>query len=128
MGEDRPVEWFSPVTAPLLTCPIGQANGIFRIGHGFAVVVDPAQGCIVVLEIDQALCEIRGGNRKKEEREECEPFDFAWSCHGLGIGGGEGEKGWGRPAQSTSYIGGGALDDRTDSMPSTLMPFVVEGG
>jgi len=50
-----------------------------------AVGVNPPRGGVAGLEIDQALCEVGGGNRKEEEREESERFDYAGTCHDVGI-------------------------------------------
>ena len=53
--------------------------------------VDPPRGGVAVLEINQALCEVGGSNRKEDEREESERSDYAGSCHLSGVV--EGERG-----------------------------------
>ena len=86
LGEDRPVEWLPFGATPVRACLVGQANGISGVGHGASVIVGSTLGGIAGLEVEQALCEIGGGDGKKEESKQSERFDSAGSCHDLYTG------------------------------------------
>lgn len=86
MGEDGPVERLLFGATPEFACLISQTNGIFGVGHGHPVGVDPAQGGVAGHEVDHALCVVCGSDRKEDEREKSEESDYAEPCHDMDIG------------------------------------------